>query len=92
MKSADDIVNASQSFGWPLIVKTCRSGYDGKGQVSVSSAAAAAAAFQSLGTDEAIAEKRIDFVAEDTMLGARNAHGDIVTYPLVEKFACESHP
>ena len=84
VKSAADIITASHTFGWPLIVKTCRSGYDGKGQVVVTSADHAAAAFASLDTDEAIAEKRIDFVAEVSMLGARNARGDIVTYPLVE--------
>ena len=84
VKSAADIIKASQTFGWPMIVKTCRSGYDGKGQVVVTSATAAATAFESLHTDEAIAEKRINFVAEVSMLGARNARGDIVTYPLVE--------
>lgn len=82
--SANDIVEAGQVFGWPLIVKTCRSGYDGKGQVVVASADEAATAFAALQTDEAIAEQRIDFVAEVSMLGARNARGDIVTYPLVE--------
>ncbi len=81
---AGDIVAASHTFGWPVIVKTCRSGYDGKGQVVVTSAEQADAAFQSLRTDDAIAEKRIDFVAEVSMLGARNARGQIVTYPLVE--------
>lgn len=81
---AEDIVEAASAFGWPVIVKTCRSGYDGKGQVVVSSADQAEDAFRSLHTDEAIAEKRIDFVAEVSMLGARNARGEIVTYPLVE--------
>lgn len=81
---AEDIVAAAATFGWPVIVKTCRSGYDGKGQCVVSAADQAESAFASLHTDEAIAEKRIDFVAEVSMLGARNARGAIVTYPLVE--------
>lgn len=81
---AQDIIDAGHVFGWPVIVKTCRSGYDGKGQVVVSTAEQAAEAFKSLQTDEAIAEKRIDFVAEVSMLGARSPSGEIVTYPLVE--------
>ena len=84
VQSVDDIHIASESFGWPLIVKTCRSGYDGKGQVVIASADRAAAAFASLNTDDAIAEQRIDFVAEVSMLGARNVRGEVVTYPLVE--------
>ncbi len=80
---AQDIIDAGHVFGWPVIVKTCRSGYDGKGQVVVSTAAQAAEAFKSLQTDEAIAEKRIDFVAEVSMLGARSPSGEIVTYPLL---------
>ncbi len=82
--NASDIVKASETLGWPLIVKTCRSGYDGKGQVVVPSAERAAEAFAALSTDDAIAEQRIDFVAEVSMLGARNARGQVVTYPLVE--------
>ncbi len=42
------------------------------------------AAWATLKTDDAIAEKRIEFVAEVSMLGARNASGHIVTYPLIE--------
>lgn len=84
VSSSADVVNAGQQFGWPLIIKTCRSGYDGKGQAVVASAEQATSAFASLKTDEAIAEKRIDFVAEVSMLGARNARGEVVTYPLVE--------
>ncbi len=84
VSSVDDVARAADQFGWPVIVKTCRSGYDGKGQVVIRTVDTAAAAFQSLGSTDCIAEKRIDFVAEVSMLGARNARGQIVTYPLVE--------
>lgn len=84
IRSVADVLAAGQELGWPLIIKTSRSGYDGKGQAVVSGPDAAEAAFQSLCTDDAIAEQRIDFVAEVSMLGARNARGDVVTFPLVE--------
>ena len=79
-----DLLAAGAQLGWPLIVKTSRSGYDGKGQVVVRTADDSPAAWRALATDDAIAEQRIDFVAEVSMLGARNARGEIVTYPLVE--------
>jgi 5-(carboxyamino)imidazole ribonucleotide synthase len=79
-----DVLSAGEQLGWPVIIKTCRSGYDGKGQAVVASAAHAAEALSSLQTDDAIAEQRIDFVAEVSLLVARNARGQVVTYPLIE--------
>ncbi|MFO1063565.1 MAG: 5-(carboxyamino)imidazole ribonucleotide synthase [Pirellulales bacterium] len=80
----DDVRAAGEKFGWPLIVKTVRSGYDGKGQVVIRSETDIAAQWVRLDTNDAIAEQRIDFAAEVSMLGARNATGSIVTYPLIE--------
>lgn len=84
VRSAADVKAAAGELGWPLIVKTSRSGYDGKGQVVVRSPQDVEAAWTGLSTDDAIAEQRIDFVAEVSMLGARNARGQVVTYPLIE--------
>ncbi|MCC6510228.1 MAG: 5-(carboxyamino)imidazole ribonucleotide synthase [Pirellulaceae bacterium] len=84
IQSADDVIHAGSKLGWPLVIKTSRSGYDGKGQAVVRSPEGASDAWASLNTDDAIAEQRIDFVAELSMLGARNAEGHVITYPLVE--------
>ncbi|MGN6546215.1 MAG: 5-(carboxyamino)imidazole ribonucleotide synthase [Aureliella sp.] len=84
VRSAAEVRAAAGELGWPLIIKTSRSGYDGKGQAVVRSPHDVEAAWSSLNTDDAIAEQRIDFVAEVSMLGARNARGQVVTYPLVE--------
>ena len=82
--SIDEVLAAGEQVGWPMILKTSRSGYDGKGQAVARSPETALSAWNALCTDDAIAEQRIDFVAEVSMLGARNARGEIVTYPLVE--------
>ncbi len=82
--SLNDVLQAGDQLGWPLILKTSRSGYDGKGQAVAQSAEHAEVAWLSLKTNDAIAEQRIDFVAEVSMIGARNARGQIVTYPLIE--------
>ena len=84
LTSHTDVLTAGERLGWPLIIKTSRPGYDGKGQAVVRAAEVSLASWNSLCTDDAIAEQRIDFIAEVSMLGARNARGDIVTYPLVE--------
>ena len=90
--SVEALVAAGSILGWPMIVKTSRSGYDGKGQAVAENAVSAADAWTRLGIqgtsadglDMAIAEQRIDYVAEVSMLGARNAAGQIVVYPLIE--------
>jgi 5-(carboxyamino)imidazole ribonucleotide synthase len=84
VESAMCIVQAGASLGWPLVVKTARSGYDGKGQVVVRSADEAEGAWQRLGRQPSIAEQWIEFEAEVSMIAARNARGDIACYPLLE--------
>ncbi|QDV24456.1 5-(carboxyamino)imidazole ribonucleotide synthase [Aureliella helgolandensis] len=78
------VVEAGEELGYPLVLKTSRSGYDGKGQVVVRSEAEVEAAWESLETNRAIAEQMIEFEAEVSMITARNASGQIESYPLFE--------
>jgi 5-(carboxyamino)imidazole ribonucleotide synthase len=82
--SADEVRAAGQTLGWPLVLKTVRSGYDGKGQAIVRSADEVSQVWEQLGTDLAIAEQWIEFDAEVSMIAARNARGQIECYPLLE--------
>ncbi len=82
--SADEVLMAAKSFGWPVVLKTAQSGYDGKGQTIVRSGEHIDEAWKQLGTTEAIAEKWIEFDAEVSMVTARNARGQIECYPLFE--------
>ena len=75
---------AAEELGWPVVLKTARSGYDGKGQRIVRSSDGLAAAWNDLNTNHAVAEQWIDFVAEVSTIAARNASGDFVCYPLFE--------
>lgn len=84
VSSLKEVQQVGESLAWPLVLKTARSGYDGKGQVIVRSAEDAVKAWEQLGTTEAIAEKWIDFDAEVSMITARNARGQIECYPLFE--------
>lgn len=79
-----EVILAAEALGWPLVLKTAQSGYDGKGQGIVRSPELLPQVWQSLNDTHVIAEKRIDFEAEVSMIVARNARGEIECFPLVE--------
>jgi 5-(carboxyamino)imidazole ribonucleotide synthase len=68
----------------PLIVKTARLGYDGKGQRRVEDAAGVAAAWADLGRVPCIVERCVPLDAEVSVVLARRAGGDMATYPVAE--------
>jgi 5-(carboxyamino)imidazole ribonucleotide synthase len=82
--SAADLTKATESLGLPLVLKTRRLGYDGKGQLVIRSAAELDAAWRTLGPTALIAEQWIDFDYEVSLIGVRRANGDVVTYALTE--------
>ena len=70
-----DIRSAIARLGLPLLLKTRRYGYDGKGQAWVRSADEAEAAWAAIGEQPAIAEAGVDFDAEFSVILARAAEG-----------------
>lgn len=80
--SAADLAAAAASIGLPLIVKTRRFGYDGKGQLPLRDEAGIAETWQALGAHALIAEQRVDFDYEVSAIGVRNPEGLTRTYPL----------
>jgi 5-(carboxyamino)imidazole ribonucleotide synthase len=81
--NADDLQAAGKQFGWDMIIKTANWGYDGKGQRSVHNEAEALEALSRLGPANLIAEQRINFTDEVSVLVARSLPGEIKVYPLV---------
>jgi 5-(carboxyamino)imidazole ribonucleotide synthase len=81
---AEDLIVALGRLGAPLLLKTRRGGYDGKGQVWVADPAHAGEAFASLGGRPAIAEAPAGFRREVAMIAARGRQGQIASYPLTE--------
>jgi len=71
--------------GWPIIAKTSRGGYDGKGVWHLDSAAEADLPFVGL-TDgvQVIAEEFVDFTRELSALVVRSPSGQAVAYPISE--------
>jgi 5-(carboxyamino)imidazole ribonucleotide synthase len=70
-----DIEAAIVELRLPLVLKTRRYGYDGKGQVWVRSEGEAAAAWDAIGQQPAVAEAGVAFSAEFSVILARWADG-----------------
>lgn len=70
----------------PLILKTRRFGYDGKGQFLVRSLEDAITAFNQLGQTGIIAEGFVKFDRELSCIAVRGIDGATFFYPLVENF------
>ncbi len=83
--AADVVMFAEQVGGFPVIIKTTRGGYDGKGVWTVDSAhqAADAMADAPAGVD-ILAEERVAFRRELAALVARAPSGQVAAYPVVE--------
>lgn len=82
VETADDLRAASRDLGLPIVLKTRRLGYDGKGQRVVHDETEIEAAFEELGAKDLIAEQWVPFDFEVSAIGARNASGAIAHYPL----------
>ena len=80
----DELSDAAARLGYPLILKTRRLGYDGKGQRTLHTASDLHDAWRSLGDAPLIAEQMIRFDYEVSIIGARRADGKRATYPLTE--------
>ncbi|HEY5290440.1 MAG TPA: ATP-grasp domain-containing protein, partial [Caulobacteraceae bacterium] len=78
----DDLSRALKHLGAPLLLKTRRGGYDGKGQAWVMRPRDADAALKSLGGRPCIAEAPADFRRELAIIAARGREGEIALYPL----------
>ena len=84
VSSRQDLASAIGAIGLPLILKTRRLGYDGKGQAVIRNDADADAAWRSLGASPLLAEQWVDFDREVSVFGARAPGGEIGVYPMTQ--------
>ena len=80
--SADDLRAAAGAIGLPLVLKTRRFGYDGKGQCIVQDEGQVEAAWQELGGRPLIAEQWVEFDYEVSAIGVRGVDGRTAAYSL----------
>jgi len=75
VSALEDVEAALADLGLPLVLKSRRYGYDGKGQAWIRSPEGAEAAWEAIGREPAIAEAAVDFTAEYSVIVARWADG-----------------
>ena len=78
----EDLDTAEKQLGLPMVIKTRRFGYDGKGQFVVRSEDDLDAAWEALGGQPLIAEQWVAFDYEVSCIGVRSVSGEIAIYPL----------
>ncbi len=84
--SATEVSAFAEAHGWPVVLKTSRGGYDGRGVWVVRDAAHAAQVLEGPLADGAcwLAEQHVPFVRELSAQVARSPHGQAVAYPVVQ--------
>jgi 5-(carboxyamino)imidazole ribonucleotide synthase len=82
--SEADLEPAAEALDWPIVLKSRRLGYDGRGQRLVESHDDLSRAYDEIGRVPAIAEAFIRFTREVSMISVRGRDGEIVFYPLCE--------
>ncbi len=70
--------------GWPVVLKTCRGGYDGRGVWMVGSATEAAAVLDDIGDTDLLVEQRVALRRELAAVVARSPFGQAASWPVVE--------
>ncbi|MEQ0925238.1 5-(carboxyamino)imidazole ribonucleotide synthase [Acinetobacter schindleri] len=83
--SVESLKAAVAELGLPIVLKTSRGGYDGKGQFVLRSADQTDQAWAELGpAGELIAESFVTFSREVSIIAVRGQDGDVKTWPLAE--------
>jgi 5-(carboxyamino)imidazole ribonucleotide synthase len=82
--TVDDMRSAVTQIGLPVVLKTRRLGYDGKGQAVIRDASSVDQVWKHLGGSRLLAEKYVSFQHELSVIGVRDPVGREVFYPPVE--------
>src|SRR6056297_1526022 len=79
-----ELTAALAAFGFPVIVKRARSGYDGKGQRRLDHEAEVAELAELFGSDRVVVEQVIPFRCEISAIVARNPQREAAVFPIFE--------
>jgi 5-(carboxyamino)imidazole ribonucleotide synthase len=82
--SEAELETAVAKVGLPVVIKTRRFGYDGKGQMILREPGDVARAWNALGAAALIVEGVVPFERELSILAVRSTKGETKFYPLVE--------
>lgn len=82
----DEVLAVAQEFGWPLVLKARRNGYDGYGNATLRGPADVVPAWERLtrGGSPLLVEAWVPFSRELAVMVARRRDGATAVYPVVE--------
>ncbi|NWJ43190.1 5-(carboxyamino)imidazole ribonucleotide synthase [Marine Group I thaumarchaeote] len=80
----DNLREKINELGLPVLLKSRRDAYDGRGNFKITSPDEVEKAYQYFDGKSLMVEKFVNFKMEVSVIAARNTKGDIATYPLVE--------
>jgi 5-(carboxyamino)imidazole ribonucleotide synthase len=75
---------AASVGGYPVVLKTPRGGYDGRGVWTIDDAEQASAVLADVQGAPLLAEERVEFVRELAAVAVRSPSGQVAAYPVVE--------
>ena len=84
VKSKEELESKIDEFGLPVLLKTRKDAYDGRGNFKIDTKEQVTEALQSFDGQLLMVEEFIDFQMEVSVIAARSTTGEIQTYPLVE--------
>ncbi len=84
VESPSDLKEKIKLFGYPIMLKTRRDAYDGRGNFKIERPEHIATVYKKFEEKSMMLEKIINFKMEVSVIAARNTKGQISTYPLVE--------
>lgn len=82
--SKEELIQATKSLGFPIVLKTTTMGYDGKGQAVVKAEDDIDLAWSELAGNELIAESFVNFSRELSIIAVRSINGETKIYPIAE--------
>jgi 5-(carboxyamino)imidazole ribonucleotide synthase len=84
VETLEDLKEATSRIGLPVVLKTRKMGYDGKGQSVIRNESSLEPGWKRLAGVPLLVEKYVSFQHELSVIGVRDPHGREVFYPPVE--------
>ena len=82
VSTLEELESQTARIGFPCVLKSRQSGYDGKGQAVIRDESELRTAWTSIGEQPAMLEEFVSFECEISVLLARNPRGEIRFYPV----------
>ena len=84
IENKNELIDVIDKMGLPVLLKTRRDAYDGRGNYKINSKSEIDDALDLFAGKTLMVEKFVKFEKEVSVIAARNTKGEIATYPVVE--------